>query len=555
MAVPVQSGRVWAYVEREGERMSKLSIGGYGNPGRVITIARQVGGRVILLADGALDAAGQTGAALEIGRVSVEHQGVDFRFAEFAGQPIGRSPEEATQIGSAFAARLVASYPAIRVWQLSNEGQGDQSPEWFRLLAAFELAGTRELHRLGRQSCVLNLGVGCGQPEDYAGVFGDLLAEADLLGLHAYGSPERQLMQGGDAIWYALRYRQVVAVMQALGKRCPPIVLTECTTYDPWRGKYASSTIANDLVWLGTQMGHDNYVMGACGFQAGHPDPVRWSGFDLDDSAILDVMARWNAAHPAEAWTEAVARPAPVVPPPSPPQGGETLTYTTIGNDFRIVDRRSEVRRIGQYARRDLNLVKHIAIHHVGVSGDCTAKAIADYHVINNDYPGPGYHVIIRADGTPELMNDLDRACYNVAYKNAEVIGVVIAGDFSSEPPSQVQLDSTRRVVAELQYSCGWHVPAAGHRDIADPRSPTRCPGDTFPAWKSAVEVLPPVPGQPVPELRYVLGFAELAARLGVDVVGAPTEPETRISLMRQRTEAGVMLYQDGEQPAFYRAV
>ncbi len=534
--------------------MSKLSIGGYGNPGRVITIARQLGCRVVLLADGALDAAGQSGVALEIGRLTFDGPAPDSRFGDYAYQRLGSTIEEAYARGYEFGCRLVAIWPAIQCWTFTCEAQGDKSPLQYRLLAAFELEATRAVHAANRQACVLNLGVGVAQPEEYPIYFGDLLAEADFCGFHAYGSPERQLMQGGDAIWYALRYRQIVAVMQALGKRCPPIVLTECTTYDPWRGKYSPQQIANDMVWLGAQMEHDYYVVGACSFQVGHPDPIRWGGFDLDDSAILEPMARWNQAHASLPWVDAVERPAPVVPPPPPPQE-ETMSYTAIGNGYRVVDRRQEVRRIGQYARRDLNLVKHIAIHHVGVPGDCTAKAIADYHVINNDYPGPGYHILIRQDGQAELMNNLDRACYNVAYRNAEVIGIVLAGDFTSQPPSQVQLDSCRRVVAELQFTLGWFCPAVGHREIADSRSPTRCPGDTYPSWKSAVEVLPPVAGEPASGLRYVLGFKALADELGPYVVGAPTEAEARVSLMRQRTEHGIMLFEEGGQPAFYHSL
>ncbi len=533
--------------------MSKLGIGGYGGGGRMLAVIHQVGSRVVLLADGALDLAGQTGAALEIGRLTFDGPAPDSRFGDYAYQRLGNTVEEAYVRGYEFGRRLVAIWLLIRCWTFTCEAQSSKTPEDYRILAAFELGATRAVHAANRQSCVLNLGVGVAQPEEYPVHFGDLLAEADFCGFHAYGSPERQLMQGGDAIWYALRYRQIVAVMQALGRRCPPIVLTECTTYDPWRGRYSPQQIANDLVWLGTQMEHDQYLVGACGFQLGHPDPVRWGGFDLDDSAILEPMARWNRAHPAAAWTEAVERPAPIVATPPPQEG--TMTYTTIGNSYTIVDRRSEVRRIGQYARRDLALVKHIAIHHVGVPGDCTAKQIADYHVITNDYPGPGYHILIRQDGQAELMNDLDRACYNVAYRNAEVIGIVLAGDFTSQSPSQVQLDSCRRVVAELQFTLGWFCSAVGHREIADSRSPTRCPGDTWPAWATAVQVLPPVQGEPASELRYVLGFKALADQLGIYVVGAPTEPETRVSLMRQRTEHGVMLFEEGSQPAFYHSL
>jgi len=535
----------------------RAGIGAYGTSGGdVLGMVRQVGGRVVLLADMALEYAGQTGAQVEIGRLSFQHDHPAAGFEKFAGDRLGDTEADAYLRGGEFAWLLVTHWPAIQCWQLSCESQGNKTPDAYRRLAAFELGGVRELHNHGRQSCVLNMGTGVAEPQDYVTYFSDLLAEARYLGMHAYGSEAYQLMQAPDASWYALRYRPIVAAMRAAGKRCPPIVLTECTTWLPWHGKLSPDAILGDLQWLGGEMAKDPYVVGACGFQIGSPDREKWGGFDLSDPAIIGGLGRWNRAHPAGTWEDAVSNPVEVPTMPSAPTA-------TIGNGFKVRDLRGRLPTKGAYERRPLSAVKYLVCHHVGTevvprkSAEDVARIIAEYHVNSLGWPGVGYGFLVSREGLIYQLNDLDTVSYHVAGRNRECLGVCLEGNFTATPPPQVQLTATRQLMAELQFTLGAFVPVCGHQDVAKSGFRTACPGETWHAWKGAVTVAAPVVEVPPPPAgpQFVLGFLDLANALGAAVVGTPTEPEHLETLTVQRTSTGMMMWKPGEAAGFWKKV
>ncbi len=447
------------------------------------------------------------------------------------------------------AERMRGIYDA---WMYLCEVAGDNWDDlrWYNQRSV-EFAET--MHTNGHKVVCGNFAVGNPTAADQSmwDEYVDAVAASDYIGLHEYDWPalwslhrESEAQNGGR--WKVLRYRRVQERLRAIcaargwpeSRLLKPIIITELgidkgADYVGWRSTCSPQEYVQQLDWYASEMRKDGVrgVIYCCG-----AIDDRWRDFDV---AGVDEIADWMASYPT-------AEPAPT---PQPQPGGNM--YTTIGNGYQVIDRRSDLLRSGAYPRRDLGLVKWIAIHHSGTPGDCSAESIARYHVQTNGWPGAGYHLLVHPDGRTEMMNDLDRACFNVAYRNAETIGVCLAGDFSQAPPPAAQLAATKRLVAELQFALGWFCPAVGHGEIADPRSPSACPGATWPQWKAAVQVVPPAPTAPA--YRYVLGFSDLAGRLGADVVGAPTENEQRVSLMRQRTEHGVMLYEDGGQPMFYR--
>lgn len=533
----------------------KLGLGAYSGGGSVYNAIRTVLARVVLLADTALSIAYNLNHSdtLIVGRVSLQHIGISGAFARFAQQPLGATIEEAYNIGVSLADLLVYSNSAIDVWQLYNESVAANDIENYKLLAALELGATRRLHELGRKSCVLNLGVAVGDPTDYPTYFGELLSEADYLGIHAYGPPNGQLMQY-DTSNFALRYRRIVAAMKAAGKRCPPIIITECTTYNAWRGTNLTiEDITADLIWFGNRLNEDIYIVGCCAFQVGSLDVEQFGGFDLLDDYLLTRLRAFNQENIMPMYTDAYS--GETATPPVQDRLPITLYPDAyIGNNFKVRDLRLLVPRVAAYPRRDLSKVKYIVVHHGGVSGDYTSESVAKYHIEQNGWPSIGYTFVLHPDGNIDWVNDLDRACYNVAGRNDEVMGVLYCGNFMAEQPPEYMLQRGYSLNAEIQFTFGWFIPVVGHRNIALPGYSTSCPGDTWPNWARRVS---PIEAQapPVSQYTFVLGFKDLYNKLGAEVVGSPIEDSHTGIMTTQKTSKGIMTYQSGKQPIFYRSL
>ena len=233
------------------------------------------------------------------------------------------------------------------------------------------------------------------------------------------------------------------------------------------------------------------------------------------------------------------------------PAFGGGVGTTTIGNGFRIRDRTADpLLHRGQYARRDLSLVRGIAIHHSGVDTDPYsdhAAAAAGYHISSLGWPGMAYHVTFQKENNvwlPQLCQPLDRISYHVAGRNAELVGIMLPGDYTAREPENSLLQAARQVVAEVQYTFGAFLPVRGHREWALPEFPTACPGDSYTRWLFRLQVAQ----QSKPQ--FVLGFGDLARSLGKSVVGDPVEPERRVPVTLQETTTGMMLWEMPGKPA-----
>ena len=165
----------------------------------------------------------------------------------------------------------------------------------------------------------------------------------------------------------------------------------------------------------------------------------------------------------------------------------------TIGNLEGISDCRGQLSGKENYQKRPLSdlgyegPLKWLVVHHSGVARDNSAREIASYHVNVLGWPGIGNHFLVHMGGKIDYVGDILTIRYNVASLNHHVIGICLTGDFTRQPPSTAQLNAARLLIANLQYALGWHVPIAGHGEIALAGNGTACPGDTFlrgPRWK-----------------------------------------------------------------------
>lgn len=379
-----------------------------------------------------------------------------------------------------------------------------------------------------------------GHREDDNGEFYRILAPAlalfDGIAVHNYWYPGGGFIGDPDFEWWAGRIERAHALIEGeLGIVKPWAVTEHNRKVD--RGSEADiANYAEQCQQLYQWHNSLPYVVASFTFLYCNIDPgfndLTWERMP----GMVEAMQGFDRQSEGD-----FSPPVPEVP---------EVAYTEIGNHYRIIDRRGDLPTNGEYARRPLSGIVGIAVHHSGIdeaAGSDHALAAAKYHVNTLGWPGIGYHFVVSPDGRTEQVNDLDRASYHVAWRNAELIGIELPGNFNDHHPTAAQLAACRRLVAEIQYTLGWFAPAKGHTDWARATDPTSCPGLTQREWIHLVNVLAPAG----PQYQYVLGFADLAARLGADVVGAPTENERQALVTVQATSKGMMFYEPGKQPRF----
>lgn len=131
----------------------------------------------------------------------------------------------------------------------------------------------------------------------------------------------------------------------------------------------------------------------------------------------------------------------------------------------------------GAYLWRSFSTVKYIVLHHSGVDVDSSARQIALYHIGKYGWPGCGYHVVVRWDGTLEWANDWTTMSYHVARRNHECIGICCPGDYTSQLPRDAQLQAALHLARWLRQEFVPQAQIVGHRDISLPGYETACPG------------------------------------------------------------------------------
>ena len=222
-----------------------------------------------------------------------------------------------------------------------------------------------------------------------------------------------------------------------------------------------------------------------------------------------------------------------------------------------------------KYALRLPTDITTLTIHHTVSPPDRSIESIAAYHVDSNDWPGIGYHFVLKDNGRIYQTNYLTTKSYHAGSsaapgdENAISVGIALQGDFTNAPPPQAQLDAARQLVAYLRGELVNVTDVLGHRQM--PGASTACPGATWQQWLPYVtgeidNPLPPpvIPPPPAPVLIDVAPYFVPDGQYGRKIVmktGNGTQPmqlEKRPSDVILRKGDGNWIdgirYQDSEQ-------
>jgi len=117
-----------------------------------------------------------------------------------------------------------------------------------------------------------------------------------------------------------------------------------------------------------------------------------------------------------------------------------------------------------------------IVIHHTGSPDmDASAEQIHGWH-LNNGWSGIGYHYVIRKNGDIERGRP-EWAIGSHAYgENSHTIGIHLSGDFEQAYPTEDQVDSCAKLIADICDRYGISIDRdhiVGHGELMA----TSCPG------------------------------------------------------------------------------
>jgi N-acetyl-anhydromuramyl-L-alanine amidase AmpD len=140
-----------------------------------------------------------------------------------------------------------------------------------------------------------------------------------------------------------------------------------------------------------------------------------------------------------------------------------------------------------EYDTRTRADIETIVIHHSATPPSVLPTTIASYHINKMDWPGIGYHFIVKADGRLFQTNRLETISYHAAKVNPRGVGVCFLGNFTSEVPTPAQLQAGASLVAWLMHELDIALDdVKGHREFMA----TACPGNQWLADKNWKEML-----------------------------------------------------------------
>lgn len=152
---------------------------------------------------------------------------------------------------------------------------------------------------------------------------------------------------------------------------------------------------------------------------------------------------------------------------------------------------------------------------------------IEQYH-ISLGYGVFAYHGIAFASGRAYLTGNLDALRSHVASRNHELIGFVVAGDYSNSSPPPLAL----RALAEFRVLVTGRLgalPERGHGDWALPQYATSCPGAQRALWIPKIAEAgtdPPPPDQEEDDMLKYFPVSDLAQLdIDDDVIIIPNDP------------------------------
>jgi N-acetyl-anhydromuramyl-L-alanine amidase AmpD len=127
--------------------------------------------------------------------------------------------------------------------------------------------------------------------------------------------------------------------------------------------------------------------------------------------------------------------------------------------------------------------IRKIIVHHTAV--DTTLEKLRA-SVQRRGYSDIPYHFVIDTDGTLHATRPLERMGAHCRGHNADSIGVALMGNLDRVPPTEAQVATLTRLLADLRRK--YPVPVFGHGDLR----PTACPGRYLRPVLDAIRYNPP---------------------------------------------------------------
>ena len=125
-----------------------------------------------------------------------------------------------------------------------------------------------------------------------------------------------------------------------------------------------------------------------------------------------------------------------------------------------------------RYDTRSLEKIEQVVIHHSATESG-SPESYALYHIHNNGWPGIGYHYVISKAGKIVQTQRLKTVSYHTSGQNTRSVGICLTGNYDTQSPPTVQLDSCVKLIKYLEDKLGRPLAIAGHNEYGT----KSCPG------------------------------------------------------------------------------
>jgi len=112
--------------------------------------------------------------------------------------------------------------------------------------------------------------------------------------------------------------------------------------------------------------------------------------------------------------------------------------------------------------------IAKIVVHHTGVD---TSLEKLRASVQRRGYSDIPYHFVIDTDGTLHATRPITRMGAHCKGHNADSVGIALMGNLDKVPPTEAQVATLTRLLADLRRK--FPVPVFGHGELRN----TACPG------------------------------------------------------------------------------
>ena len=112
--------------------------------------------------------------------------------------------------------------------------------------------------------------------------------------------------------------------------------------------------------------------------------------------------------------------------------------------------------------------IAKIIVHHTAVDASIDQLRVSAQRRGYSDIP---YHFVITADGALHATRPITRMGAHCKGHNADSIGIALMGNLDRVPPTEAQVATLTRLIADLRRK--FPVPVMAHGDLR----PTACPG------------------------------------------------------------------------------